>query len=106
MSYIQILPNLLLDNVSADTTGEPIRIPSGGDRIIELRGDLGGGVFTIEIKDQNDTDSEWLAVQDEDGNPWEWSSPTDFRISLGEGQLIRGKLAGSTGASGVIARIF
>jgi hypothetical protein len=87
--------------------GSPITIPDNGWRVIKIDGSLGGGDITFQTCG-NEKDTIFLDVPDPANpfNPYTVSGPTQFRIYLGAGIMLRATLSGSTGAANVFVRIF
>lgn len=103
----QIVPNTLLKNISADTIGQQVLIPNEGWRVLKIDGNLGGGEITFQTQG-NSGDSIWQDIPDPTtpSNAYSVLEPTQFRIYLGAGMLLRATLSNSVGADGVSARIF
>lgn len=102
-----VSPLILLDNISTDTSGRSVQIPNNGWYVIKIDGNLGSGAITLQTKG-HDKDTTWQNVPDpaDITNPYTLNEPTQFRIYLGSGMLVRAVLSNSSGASGVYVRIF
>jgi hypothetical protein len=92
---------ILLNNVDADTVGDPI-VSNGGQIYLVVRGDnYGGGNVQLQVASPNDPDTRWVSHL---GNI-NYNDYNNSRLSIPVGMLIRGVLSGATGASNVFAEV-
>lgn len=94
----------LLDNVSVDTDGTPDKGLGQGMGLTIWATSFGGGAVNIELSPDNGVT--WVLAT-YGGNPASFTSNiTKYIVKIGQGQLIRATLTGSSGASNVNAMIF
>ena len=89
----------LLDGVNVDTDG-PARKGDGGGKVLTIYGtSLGGGSITIELSNEDTTN--WVPIT-YSGSPFVATSFEAYYIRrISQGQYVRARLTGSTGASNV-----
>lgn len=96
--------SVLLDNVSVDTDGPPIKGDGAAKTLHVWATSFGGGNVEIQGSPNNGTTWDALTIG---GNPAQYNANTIQKVDkIGQGQSIRAILQGSTGASGVNAMLF
>ena len=88
----------LLDNLSADGTGEPVVLWADKKYSFLLAGTLGGGNVTLEVSVDQNT---WVTIKNSDYSPFTVTQTFLFFCDLSKGLFIRAILAGSTTPTGV-----
>ncbi len=89
----------LLDNANADTTGSPVTGSGASKSITVFADNFGGGTVTLELSDDNG--GHWVPVTQEGTAVTFVENTSAFLRKLAQGQKIRAKLSGSSGASNV-----
>ncbi len=92
---------ILLDNVSVDTDGTPVKF-NGGPGVIYVRGDnFGGGTVDIQIATGDDSALRFGVLAD-GSFTGEGTVKIDY---LATGSRLKAVLSGSTGASNVFVAV-
>ena len=85
---------VLLDAVTADTTGTSKTLGAAGDRYVFISGGFGGGTVTLQVESPNNPGT-WMAIADGDFT----TAQAWLLLGIHDNVNIRAVLTGATGAT-------